>query len=232
MTISFDIISDLNLSPEDSFNWEGKATSLYCVVAGNISNDLRTIYQTLAHLSRFYQGIFYTIGSLEYEGATDINQRTDEIFKVNKNLEKVVMLHHHVVIIDGIAIVGANGWYGDITASDMKTDIAIENQRYEDLYYLKSTLERLQKHLDVKKIMIVSHSVPGVDLYFGEEPGATDAQLSLDLILPSDTEKKVSHWVYGTYGKVVDTVINGINYLNNSYYKRTPYWAKRIEIKI
>ena len=232
MTISFDIISDLNLSPEDSFNWEGKATSLYCIVAGNISNDLRTIHQTLAHLSRFYQGVFYTIGSLEYESASDINQRTDEIFKVCKNLVKVVMLHHHVVIVDGVAIIGANGWYGEIATPDMKTEIAIDNQRYEDLYYLKSTLERLQRHLDVKKIMIVSHSVPGVDLYFGEEPTITDAQLSLDLILPSDTEKKVSHWVYGSYGKVVDTVINGINYLNNSYYKRKPYWAKRIEIKI
>jgi hypothetical protein len=232
MTISFDIISDLNLSPEDSFNWEGKATSLYCVVAGNISKDLRTIHQTLAHLSRFYQGVFYTIGSLEYDDASDINKRTDEIFKVCKNLQNVVMLHHHVVIIDGIAIVGANGWCGETTALDIKTEIAIENQRYEDLYYLKSTLERLQKHLDVKKIMIVSHSVPGVDLYFGEEPSIIDSQLSLDLILPSDTEKKVSHWVYGTYGKVVDTVINGINYLNNSYYKRKPYWAKRIEITI
>ena len=52
-TIGFDLISDLNLSPEDSFNWEGKATSLYCIIAGNISEDLRTIKQTLSHLSKF-----------------------------------------------------------------------------------------------------------------------------------------------------------------------------------
>lgn len=229
MTIGFDVISDLNLSPEDSFNWEGKATSLYCVIAGNISSDLRTIYQTLAHLSKFYQGIFYTIGSLEYEGVDDINHRTDEIFNINK-LPNVVLLHHHVVIVDGVAIVGANGWYGIKHDVNLKREISIENQRYEDLYYLKSTIEKLQRHLDVKRIMVVSHSAPGPELYFGEEPKEIDAHLSLDLVLPSDTENKISHWVYGSYGKVVDTTIDGINYINNSCYKRRPYWAKRVEI--
>ena len=76
-TIGFDLISDLNLYPEDSFNWEGKATSLYCIIAGNISEDLRTIKQTLSHLSKFYQGIFYTLGSLEYHNTSDIVKRTN-----------------------------------------------------------------------------------------------------------------------------------------------------------
>ena len=44
--IGFDIISDLNLQPDDSFNWENKATSLYCIVAGNNSSDLRTVIQS------------------------------------------------------------------------------------------------------------------------------------------------------------------------------------------
>jgi hypothetical protein len=77
--IGFDVISDLNLSPNDSFNWEGKATSLYCLVAGNVSSDSRTIVQTLAHLARFYQGVFYVPGMLEYQTNLSINERTDEI---------------------------------------------------------------------------------------------------------------------------------------------------------
>ena len=35
--IGFDVISDLNLKRNDSFNWENKATSLYCILSGNIS---------------------------------------------------------------------------------------------------------------------------------------------------------------------------------------------------
>ena len=100
------------------------------------------------------------------------------------------------------------------------------------ILYVKNTLERLQKHLDVKNIVIVSNSVPGIDLYFGEHPDTVDTQLNLNIALLADTENKVSHWLYGTYGKVVDTNINDINYINNGSFKRNPYWAKRITIEI
>ena len=79
MKIGFDLISDLNLSPNDSFNWENKATSLYCVIAGNISNDIRTIALTLSHLTKFYQGVFYTPGSLEFKGIEVYDKRIKEI---------------------------------------------------------------------------------------------------------------------------------------------------------
>ena len=230
-TIGFDLISDLNLSPEDSFNWEGKATSLYCIIAGNISADLYTIKQTLSHLSKFYQGIFYTLGSLEYHNISDIVKRTNEIRKACHSVRNLAIMHHHVVVIDGIAVIGANGWYGN-TTYDEETASIIEVHRNEDILYLKNTIERLQKHLDVKKIVIVSNSVPGIELYFGEHPETVDIQLNLNIALIADTENKVSHWLYGTYGKVVDTNINDINYINNSSFNRNPYWAKRVEIQI
>ena len=230
-TIGFDLISDLNLSPEDSFNWEGKATSLYCIIAGNISADLYTIKQTLSHLSKFYQGIFYTLGSLEYHNISDIVKRTNEIRKACHSVRNLAIMHHHVVVIDGIAVIGANGWYGN-TTYDEETASIIEVHRNEDILYLKNTIERLQKHLDVKKIVIVSNSVPGIDLYFGEHPETVDIQLNLNIALIADTENKVSHWLYGTYGKVVDTNINDINYINNSSFNRNPYWAKRVAIQI
>jgi len=229
-TIGFDLISDLNLSPNDSFDWEGKATSLYCIIAGNISEDLRTIKQTLSHLSKFYQGIFYTLGSLEYHNSPDIYKRTEEIHKTCHNVRNLAIMHHHVVVIDGIAVIGANGWYGDSIITDEGVNEILEVHRNEDILYLKNTIERLQKHLDVKKIMVVSNSVPSIDLYFGEHPDTIDTQLNLSISLLADTESKVSHWLYGTYGKVVDTNINNINYINNSCFKRNPYWAKRVEI--
>jgi hypothetical protein len=230
--IGFDLISDLNLSPEDSFDWEGKATSLYCVIAGNISNDLRTIRQTLSHLSRFYQGIFYTLGSLEYDNVEDIDKRTSEVYKIARTVRNVAVMHHHVVVVDGIALIGANGWYGNTVSTDLITDALIEQNRNDDIIYVKNTIEKLQKHLDVKKIIIVSNSVPSIDLYFGEHPANVLNELNLSISLLADTESKVSHWLYGTYGKIVDTNINGINYINNSYFKRSNYWAKRIEITL
>jgi hypothetical protein len=43
MKIGFDLISDLNLSPNDSFNWENKATSLYCIIAGNPARVIKKL---------------------------------------------------------------------------------------------------------------------------------------------------------------------------------------------
>ena len=87
MKIGFDVISDLNLKPNELLSWEGKATSLYCIIAGNISNDLRTIHQILLHLSHFYQGVFYTAGTLEYEGVANISTRTNELFNLCKSIK-------------------------------------------------------------------------------------------------------------------------------------------------
>jgi predicted phosphohydrolase len=174
--------------------------------------------------------VYYTAGSLEYEGAANIPEHTNELFKICKTIRNVAYLHNHVVIIDGIAIVGTNGWYNLTFDKILLSAEELEIERYEDIGYLGSSIERLQLHLDVKKIVIVSHSVPSEALFFGEEPDEiyTIPQLKLSLI--KDLEAKVTHWIYGDYDKTVDTVIDGINYINNSYYNRNPYWAKRIEI--
>ena len=232
MKIGFDLISDLNLSPGAEFNWEGKATSLYCVIAGNISHDLRTIALTLSHLSQFYQGIFYTMGSLEYHGIEDINARTDELMRICYNITNVSVLHHHVIIIDGVAILGCNGWYCNTSNSDLIMETKVQTHRYEDLGYLKNSIEKLQRHLDVTKILLVTNSVPNNDLYFGKAPPQVDNQLPPSITLAADTQSKISHWVFGTDEKIVDTVIHDINYVSNPKYNREPYWAKRIEIEV
>jgi hypothetical protein len=233
MEIGFDLISDLNLAPDENFNWEGKATSLYCIVAGNVSSDLRTVFQTLAHLCRFYQGVFYTIGPLEYDGVKNLEIRTNEILALCKKIPNLAVLHHHVVIIDGIAILGANGWEVNTVDLDIDDLYQVQRARLEDIAYLNKSVEKLQKHLDVKKVFLVTNAVPKKQLYFGEVPKQVENQtLQLDYCLGNDTEMKVSHWAFGSYDKVVDTTLHNVNYINNSYFKRKPYWAKRINIKI
>ena len=224
--IGFDVISDLHLTPTDPFSWEGKATSLYCIVAGNIGGDIRTIYQVLDILSHFYQGVFYVPGSAEYMDAPNIALRTAEITAMCKRIRNVALLHNNVVIIDGVAIMGANGWYGQPLPDSELNAV----RQFEDISYLGQSLEKLQLHQDVKKIIVVTNSVPDPSLYFGEEDDEIYNQLPPSICLCNDTEKKVSHWVFGSYGKVVDTMINDINYINNSYYNRNPYWAKRISV--
>lgn len=232
MKIGFDLISDLNLSPDDSFNWENKATSLYCLVAGNVSTDLRTILLTLNHLAKFYQGVFYAPGSLEFQGVENYNKRISEITTICKKIRNVALLHHHVVIIDGIAVLGCTGWYGD--ESNYEYEDVHKINRFEDIVYLKNSVEKLQKHLDVKKILVLTNSVPNKNLYFGEIPAEYESLPELSLVLGSDSESKISHWAYGSYKKIADTTVNGINYVCNPLVdsKKKTYYAKRIEVEV
>lgn len=229
--IGFDIIGELFVNPNDSFNWENKATSLYCIVTGNVSSDLRTLLQVLAHLSKYYQAVFYVPGILEYETADNILDRANEIAQICSRIPNVVLLHQSVIVIDGIAVMGVNGW-SDAGSLSTVPDMVRTAARYEDTKYLSATLEKLQRHLDVKKIIIVSNAVPKEDLYFGEEPPAVYDQIPLTSTLHVDTEKKVKHWVFGTYTKSVDTAIDDIQYLNNPYLGKNPYWPKRLTVSI
>ena len=233
MKIGFDVISDLNLDAEEEFNWEGKATSLYLIIAGNISNELRVVHQTLFHLGKFYQGVFYIAGSSEHDSMHFVKHRNDELIKICKSLGNVAYLHKHVVIINGVAILGCNGWYGNkIELSTELEKLHLHAQHLEDIQYLGLSLEKLQLHLDVKKIIVVTHAAPSTDLFFGEQPHNITEYFALKDALLSDTEFKVSHWVYGSYHKNVDTTINNINYINNSCFGKDPYWPKRIDIEI
>jgi hypothetical protein len=102
----------------------------------------------------------------------------------------------------------------------------------EDGQYLTLSLEKLQLHLDVKKIVLVTNSPPSPELFFGEQPENLSEYFSPMRSLINDTETKVTHWVYGSYHKNVDTVFDDITYINNSCYSQNPYWPKRIELEI
>jgi hypothetical protein len=231
MVVGFDIISDLELSYKNKLDWEGKPTSLFCIVAGNITNDFKVLEETLEHLSAQYHGVFFIDGSREIGSLVLQASKIDQIAKIASKIKNVVYLHNNVVIVDGIALVAVNGWYGNYTPIDSDDEIRLVYHSHGDQDYLHTTIEKLQLHVDVKKIVIVSSCVPCADLFYGEEPNLPD-YVGLNAALINDTENKIVTWIYGNSNKMVDTNINGINYVNNACFSNNPYWPKRIEIEI
>ena len=69
-------------------------------------------------------------------------------------------------------------------------------------------------------------------MLFRSAPAFLSHGVSPSLALVSDTQQKVSHWVFGTYEKTVDMLSQNITYVNNGYFKRDPYWAKRVDVVI
>lgn len=230
MIFGFDVISDLNLTQNDEFDWSGKPTSLFCIIAGNISSDIKIITHVLKNLSSVYQGVFFVDGTEEMFDIHNRDHLVTDIQKISDAIHNVVYLHNNVVIVDGIALVGINGWYKNYPSSSSDDEFQLKCNRFEDFAYLEKTIEKLQLHNDVRKIVVISNSVPSEELYFGESTESEDIYPAY--ALHKDTEHKISHWIFGTYKKEVDIIKDNINYVNNGKFDRNPYYAKRIEVRL
>jgi hypothetical protein len=227
-TFSIDLISDLNLTAEDEFNWEGKPTSLFCSIAGNISRDLTVVRNTLDHLSNFYRGIMYIDGALEHTDLGNYNTRIEQLREICKTMTNVVYMHNHVVILNSVAFISVNGWFENHpNINDVQDVIRVEDFRIQDLSFLGSTIKNLQHHRDAKKIIITTSCAPNEHLLF-KKPGSKKEIVEPELALAMDTEDKVDVWMYGGTNVIADEITLQHRFVNNPCIPGQPYWPKRI----
>jgi hypothetical protein len=228
---SIDLISDLNLTDSDMFDWDGKSTSLFCVVAGNVSNDLLVLENTLEHLSNSYRGVFFIDGSLEHTRLEDYGNRIEQIREICQRLNNVVYLHNHLVILNNVAFIGCNGWYGnrkDITSiEDLEY---LEEYRSDDLGYLSLSIKRVQHMSEVKKVVIITNSIPGEYFAFNSPNVDLPEKFNLSLSLLFDNNSKIKKWLFGTSDITVDVNINDRQYVNNPVTSGLLYFPKKIDI--
>ena len=265
MSLAFDLISDLHLETwTGEFDWTGQPTSPVCVVAGDISSDPRIVRNCLKHLSNCYAAVFYIDGNDEHKYRFhELGQSYQELARSVNRLNRVTYLQDNVVVIDGVAVIGTNGWWGyDLDESidrdhckqhmvdwyaKIMPDKEINPEELSDLSrkdvaYLVNSVQRLQTHNDVKKIVIVTHTVPGANLIKHDIDLSGTTQFNhmgnrlMHLVHTNDTEKKISHWCFGHYHGSVDQTINGIRFVNNcrgrgdTPYRQDAYFPKRIEV--
>ena len=265
MSLAFDLISDLHLETwTGEFDWTGQPTSPVCVVAGDISSDPRIVRNCLKHLSNCYAAVFYIDGNDEHRYRFhELGQSYQELARSINRLNRVTYLQDNVVVIDGVAVIGTNGWWGyDLDESidrdhckqhmvdwynKIMPDREINPEELSDLSrrdvaYLVNSVQRLQTHNDVKKIVIVTHTVPGANLIKHDINLSGTTQFNhmgnrlMHLVHTNDTEKKISHWCFGHYHGSVDQTINGIRFVNNcrgrgdTSYRQDAYFPKRIDV--
>jgi hypothetical protein len=240
MQFSFDLISDLHIETWPDFDWTGQPTSPYCLVLGDVARDREILRETLRHLGECYKGgVFYIDGNDEHRHSMeDLGQSYRFLNRTLDNINNVVYLQDNVVIINGVAILATNGWWGfdfDLTVdSEQSQDwyankenlspIAISSIRKmsnTDATYMLSSVKRLQTHHDVKKIVMVTHTVP--------DPSLIEHDIGLEntskfnvmgnrymmQALAADTENKIDTWCFGHYHGSVDQTRSGIRFVNN-----------------
>lgn len=261
MTFAFDLISDLHVETwGGQLDWSGRATSPVCVVAGDVARDRTTVLRTLRHLGQCYQAVFYIDGNDEHtDSLGDLNTSYSDLARKIARIPNVVYLQDNVIVIDGVAILGTNGWWG--FDFDLSIDSESSAEWYKDKFelsssavrsiakmattdslYMGTSIKRLQTHRDVKKIVMVTHTVPDPALISHDL--ALEGQLRMNTMgnrlmmqaLALDTENKIDTWCFGHYHGSVDQVRSGIRFVNNcrgradTQYAQHVYHPRRIVI--
>lgn len=240
MQFAFDLISDLHLDTWNRpFDWTGQATSPHCIVAGDVCKDRGQLVRFLKHLGTCYQAVFYLDGNDEHSLYMDRISESykDLVNKINK-IPNVVYLQDNVVVVNGVAVLGTNGWWGfdlDLTVDPEESRLwyqeksgysdrvinAIRRSSTTDANYMISSVKRLQTHPDVKKIVIVTHTVPRADLISHDPTIVNSMKFNymgnryMNSALDADTEKKIDTWCFGHYHNKIDQYRDGVRYVNN-----------------
>lgn len=260
MQFAFDLISDLHIETWGEFDWSGQATSPVCVVAGDVCQDQTLLLKTLRHLGTCYQVVFYIDGNDEHRDHMDqLNSSYQHLSQKIERIPNVVYLQDNVVVIDGVAIVGTSGWwafdfdtsvdtaesttwYAERHGFSIQTIRSIAQNAVGDALYMSASVKRLQTHQDVKKIVMVTHTVPDPALVAHDIDLENSPRLNtignryMMQALAADTEKKIHTWCFGHYHGSVDQVRGGVRFVNNcrgrgdTKYSQHVYYPRRIVI--
>lgn len=254
--MQFDLISDFNLSTLDNFSWDNKATSLYCIVAGNITSDRSVLFNFLDHLKDYYEMVFFIDGDLEHECFNgNLEASYGNLVAGIKPIERVVYLHENIIMLDDISIIGTNGWTTfDFTYNSTVYDTIellssqeIMSEQYandifkmavSDQHYLYNSISTCQNYNNCRTIVVVTNTVPKGEFishnfeYNGTLLGDMTGNSGIHKCLENDTHKKVNHWLFGKFPDDMDYTIDNVRYVNNPLVKRDIdiYYPKRIEI--
>jgi hypothetical protein len=255
MNFAFDLISDLYLEPDQPFDWAGRATSLYCVIAGNISSDRNTLYNTLEHLSDQYEQIFYIDGMLEHTEFLDnpIAESYEGLIEIVECFDNILFLHDNIAVVNGVGILATNGWttFNFDPTFEESLDYFIDNGDYDNLeagtiislahadtMYLKSSIETCQKMHEIENVVVVSNSVPIPALINHDKNLEENHQksiignLGITQCLDSDIQRKIHTWCFGRYDGDMDISILDVRFVNNTAKEKEDaiYYPKRITI--
>lgn len=262
MSFSFDLISDLHIESWPTFDWTDQATSPYCVVAGDVARDPVLVAETLRHLGECYAGVFYIDGNDEHRySLTDMDQSYQQLREAVENIPNVIYMENNVVITNGVALLAVNGWwtyefdpatdpeqsldwYRDYVGIDREQAYVMRDRAMVDAAYLIRSVRRLQTHQDVKRIVLLTHTLPLPDFVAHDPDIAGTWRYNsmgnhlINLALQEDSEHKIKDWVFGHYHRPVDQTVNGVKYASNprgrgdTPWCQPAYYPKKITITI
>jgi UDP-2,3-diacylglucosamine pyrophosphatase LpxH len=221
-------------------------------VAGDVARDPVLVAETLQHLGERYAGVFYIDGNEEHRyRLNDLDSSYQELQDAIDNIPNVVYMQNNVVINNGVALLAANtwwtyefdpgtdaeqslDWYKDYVGISRQEAHAIRDRAIYDAAYLIKSVERLQTHQDVKRIVMLTHTLPN-PVFVSHDPDIAGTwrynsmgnQL-VQQVLDVDSENKIHNWVFGHYHRPVNQIVDGIHYVSNPRGRGDTPWCQPV----
>lgn len=243
MSLDFDLVSDLHIDRwEDGqqIDWAAKKTSDTLIVAGDISDDLELTVAELRRMAAIYDQVVFIDGNHEshhvFDGLGEVPQKLDAMLA---DIPNVHYLRGGSFVQDGVAVVGACGWwdfkfaepevseaesraaYGTAKGLDEDGLNQIVTQAKRDHRHIVTEIDRLQDREDVEAIVVVTHTLPDPKLIsWGVYPPKQQfagcyGNSAMPSIRTLDRAEKVKLWAFGHNHDARDETVGHIRYLSN-----------------
>jgi hypothetical protein len=234
------------------------------VVAGDVSRNPKLTVSFLKHLCEAYSHVIFVDGNHEhYRHYHDLETNEYAIEDALANNSNFHYLADSSLVVDGTAFVGTNGWWtfdfpeiagvgNKIEAMDafcakedyaMRDAINVWTAAQEHAEFLGEVVMNLQDNDDIHEIVIVTHTVPRIDL-IPISPGsnlvdwAKIGNSSMQEVLNYDIEGKISTWCFGHYHPYhCDIMLDGVRYVSHPRGRPSDaispvYYPKKIDTEL
>jgi Icc-related predicted phosphoesterase len=237
--MKFDLISDLhnNFWPtQNHVNWEGIGTSLLAIVLGDVSTDPNETYKTVVDISKYYKYVIFIDGNHEHNNQCGIQEHNQLIKNQFAKYHNIQYLNRSAIVIDGVAFVGANGWW---TFDFMEPTISREEAYWyfasnfifsepfmqelletarEDAMVLCDIVSKLTVDTAVSEIVMLTHTAPFNKFNDVQQPQhpahySRCGNSYLGNVLDFDINKKIKTWCFGHVHQEFDQTINNVRYI-------------------
>ena len=188
--MQFDLVSDLHMEHwENNYNFLQYKQSQTLVVAGDVASDPDLTAEWLTIVAAEYKHVLFVDGNHEHTKAKfDLDKSKLYNTKLFTMMPNVYLLDNFPFIYEGVAFVGANGWWDyrigephvsrDATYNHYKNiwgEKSLQRtlvQGSEDYTYIMDHCSELNSMDTIKSIVVVTHTIPhsrGVDWQHGAE---------------------------------------------------------------
>ena len=189
------------------------------IVAGDVSDDIDLSLSFLNRVSADYTAVLYVDGNHEHVHRFPNLYTTEDIaqrFRNNRN-PKVMYLPSTPFCHQGTAFVGVNGWWNysqdtpatqefrhwiphmNDRATYQQYKTRVRRRAYEDSIYLRDTIQRMNDDASVKRIVVVTHSIP-LKSFTTDTAEPTECNTYIHSMIQEwvpSPDQKVQWWVFG-----------------------------------